>query len=173
MSTDCGHGWHSPIDCDTCTLERVDPQAAARIAELEALVYVPGLWRCPKCKFGLLQSNLNAATGAVTARDTPGDKCPNCAGPLWRVTERQAGNDMVDRCEAAVIEAAALRKQLGRLIVVAHAEAGGNMTESQIATVTGLDRVAVRELEDAGRDDLHENPPAGLWAAGVLRRIGC
>lgn len=23
MSTDCGHGWRSKSDCDTCTLERV------------------------------------------------------------------------------------------------------------------------------------------------------
>jgi uncharacterized protein with PIN domain len=68
-------------------------------AELEKQVYVPGLWRCPKCEFQLVQANLYAATGAVSARDQPGDKCPNCNGPLWRVTERQAGNDMVKRCE--------------------------------------------------------------------------
>lgn len=70
----------------------------AEVSCLEGLVYVPGLWRCAKCNFQLVQSNLNANTGAVTARDTPGDKCPNCNSPLWRVTERQAGNDMVDRC---------------------------------------------------------------------------
>lgn len=44
---DCGHGWHSKADCDTCTLERVEPQAAARIEELEvalraALSFVQG-----------------------------------------------------------------------------------------------------------------------------------
>ncbi|GAB4071680.1 hypothetical protein KHC28_00120 [Ancylobacter sonchi] len=71
----------------------------ARIAELERQVYVPGLWRCARCNFSLLQANLNACDGSVTARDQPGDKCPNCDSPLWRVTERQAGNEMVDRAE--------------------------------------------------------------------------
>lgn len=32
---DCGHGWRSKADCDICTLERVEPQAAARIEQLE------------------------------------------------------------------------------------------------------------------------------------------
>lgn len=89
--------------------------AAAEIDSLEKLVYVPGYWRCAKCKFTLIQASLNAHDGSVTARDTPGDKCPNCASPLWRVTERDAGNEMVDRCEAAVVEAADLRRELDRL----------------------------------------------------------
>lgn len=87
-----------------------------RIAELEALVYVPGLWRCAKCKFQLVQAVLNASTGTVHSHDKPGEKCPNCSGPLWRVTERQAGNDMVDRCEAAALRNGALEKALGRAI---------------------------------------------------------
>ena len=62
-------------------------------------VYVPGLWRCPKCEFELCQATLYAATGAVGARDEPGDKCPNCNSPLWRVSERAARNDMVKRYE--------------------------------------------------------------------------
>lgn len=49
----------------------------AELPRLEGLVYVPGVWRCAKCDFRLIQSNLNANTGTVTARDTPGDKCPN------------------------------------------------------------------------------------------------
>lgn len=70
----------------------------ARVESLEALVYVPGLWKCAKCGFQLVQRNLNAANGTVTARDNPGDRCPNCDVPLWRVTERDAGNEMSDRC---------------------------------------------------------------------------
>lgn len=34
----CGHGWHHATDCDTCMLERVAPQAADRISELEAVL---------------------------------------------------------------------------------------------------------------------------------------
>lgn len=72
---------------------------SSRCAELERLVYVPGLWRCAKCDFTLLQSNLNALDGTVTARDTPGDKCPNCNSPLWRVSERDAHKDAMDTAE--------------------------------------------------------------------------
>ena len=90
-----------------------DPIAMqARIAELEKLVYVPGLWRCPKCEFQLLQANLSAVDGRVSARDEPGDKCPNCGGPLWRVTERQAGNDLVDRCTQLLEENKLLKAQI-------------------------------------------------------------
>jgi hypothetical protein len=77
-------------------LERLE----GKTADLEKLVYVPGLWRCAKCEFSLLQSNLNARDGSVTVRDEPGDRCPNCQSPLWRVTERRAGNDLADRLEA-------------------------------------------------------------------------
>jgi len=59
--------------------------AADEIEALEREVYVPGLWRCPKCEFHLCQATL--------------DKCPNCDSPLWRVTERAARNEMVKRCE--------------------------------------------------------------------------
>lgn len=83
-----------------------------RIRELEKLVYVPGLWKCPKCNFQLMQASLNANNGSVTSMDKPGEKCPNCDSPLWRVTERQAGNDMVDRCEEQMNRAVAAEKAL-------------------------------------------------------------
>lgn len=82
-------------------LARERDELRTEVDRVSKLVYVPGLWRCPKCKFCLHQRNLNARDGTVTARDTPGDKCPNCAGPLWRVTERDAGNEMIDRAEEA------------------------------------------------------------------------
>lgn len=57
-------------------------------AREHALIYRPGVWRCGKCNFRLVQANLNAGDGSVTARDNPGDKCQNDGGPLWRVTWR-------------------------------------------------------------------------------------
>jgi uncharacterized Zn finger protein (UPF0148 family) len=69
----------------------------ARVKELEGQVYVPGSWHCPKCKFTLLQSNLNAQDGTVTARDTPGDKCPNCNSPLWRCSWKNDAFEMQER----------------------------------------------------------------------------
>lgn len=74
------------------------------VKQLEKLVYVPGLWRCPKCEFRLIQANLNACDGSVTARDQPGEKCPNCASSLWRVTERDNGNKLIDDAERVVTE---------------------------------------------------------------------
>lgn len=70
---------------------------AAEIERLRAEVYVPGQWRCAKCKFTLQQMNLNANTGTVTARDNAGDKCPNCNSPLWRATWKQDAHEMLDR----------------------------------------------------------------------------
>ena len=84
-----------------------------RIKELEALVFVPGLWRCAKCNFELVQANLNARDGTVTARNQPGDKCPNCDAPLWRVTERDAGNRLADRVGDIMEENIRLRQALG------------------------------------------------------------
>jgi hypothetical protein len=93
----------------------------ARVAELEGenerlakLVYVPGLRKCAKCGFVLVTSNLHAHTGAVTANDKAGT-CPNCNVPLWRVTERDAGNDMVDRATEQVARAVAAEKRVSEL----------------------------------------------------------
>lgn len=125
------------------------------IMTLERLVYVPGLWRCPKCKFQLVQAELNAATGNVTARDRPGDKCPNCHGPLWRVTERDAGNEMVDQCEAAIKHST----EIEALLMTALALHGGHaFTHSE------------REWRDAARRALNINrsrakPEMGSTAA--------
>lgn len=80
-------------------------QAVAEVEHLKALVYVPGVWRCAKCDFRLIQSNLNANTGTVTARDTPGDKCPNCQSPLWRVTERQERIEAMELAETGFVRA--------------------------------------------------------------------
>lgn len=52
------------------------------IARLAAMVYVPGGWHCPKCKFHLVSSVLYAKTGNVGVnRQTP-DSCPNDGTPM-------------------------------------------------------------------------------------------
>ncbi len=68
------------------------------IRRLEKLVYVPGLWKCAKCNFQLIQSSLNAHTGAIGVRDEAGERCPNCDVPLWRVSERDTSNELFKRC---------------------------------------------------------------------------
>lgn len=79
---------------------------------LEALVYVPGLWHCTICDFQLVQANLHIATGQMSAVSKDGGTCPNCDQPLERVTERKAGNDLVDRCEEYMERIIKLEAQL-------------------------------------------------------------
>jgi hypothetical protein len=81
--------------------------AEARIKELEGenerlakLVYVPGVTRCAKCGLRLISSTLDASSGQIAANTSP-QQCPNDCGPMWRVTERDAGNEVCDRLEAA------------------------------------------------------------------------
>lgn len=80
-------------DDDLAVLARHLTRAQETIDALEKLVYLPGQWRCPKCNFRLTQSNLYMASGAVGPRDDPGDKCPNCNGPLWRVSAMDDRNE--------------------------------------------------------------------------------
>lgn len=74
----------------------------ARIRELEQRlagiggdVFVPGEWRCPKCAFRLSQFTLFAESGGVGRRDDPGEKCPNCTTPLWRVSALEDRNEAI------------------------------------------------------------------------------
>lgn len=65
-----------------------------------SFVYIPGLWHCRKCDFQLVQKTLHVHTGDVTARDVPGDRCPNCNTVLWRVTYKDAHAEALRRLEA-------------------------------------------------------------------------
>jgi len=73
-------------------------KAVERIRELEQLVYVPGLWRCAKCECQVMSTNLHAASGRISANNEP-QACPNNCGPMWRVTERDAGNRLIDQAD--------------------------------------------------------------------------
>jgi hypothetical protein len=77
----------------------------ATIAELESKVCIPGVWRCPKCDYRLVQRTLNAEDGSVGTRDDPGDKCPNCDCSLLRVTYADGGREMMERSTAEIIRA--------------------------------------------------------------------
>lgn len=90
---------HADPDDDLAVLARQFLRSQETIAKN---VHVPGMWRCAKCQFVLVQSNLNATDGTITARDTPGDKCPNCNVPLWRLTWREHAAEMAERLEAAL-----------------------------------------------------------------------
>ena len=85
-------------------------QMRGEIERLERLVYVPGLWSCPKCKLKLISNTLHAGTGLVSANNSP-QQCANGCGPMWRVTERDAGNDLCDRAEKAADDIKRLTKE--------------------------------------------------------------
>lgn len=71
--------------------------AVKRTEELEKLVYVPGAWRCAKCGCVVSSMVFCAADGGVVIKaDDHGKPCPNGCGPLWRQTERDAGNEMAE-----------------------------------------------------------------------------
>lgn len=129
------------------TFEQENAALRERLVKLEALVYVPGLWRCAKCSFQLQQMNLHVSTGNVSARNEPGDKCPNCDVPLWRVTEREAGNQMCDRLEAEIV---------GRAAMLDHFEAVADASEKRIAAVYDLiykTRELIRARLQPGSED--------------------
>lgn len=77
--------------------------------------YVPGVWKCPKCDFRLIQSNLNALDGTVTARDQPGDKCPNCSSPLWRVSWKDEAQENMRIAENQLNRALKAEAEVERL----------------------------------------------------------
>lgn len=80
------------------------------MTEVNDDIYVPGHWTCPKCKFSLVQRTLWAQSGAITEHDKPGEKCPNCDTPLWRVTWKAQAQENLDRAITEVLRVQALKK---------------------------------------------------------------
>lgn len=87
--------------------------AADEVERLEKLVFVPGMMRCAKCKFVGMHMVLRASDGAVGVKaDLEPEKCPNGCGPLWRVSERDSGNEVCDRLEKYILRERALEAAL-------------------------------------------------------------
>ncbi len=80
-------------------LARALLEARKEVARLERLVYVPGVWRCAKCKLVLISTNLHADSGLMSPDNSP-QQCANGCGPMWRKTERDAGNELIDQMDA-------------------------------------------------------------------------
>jgi hypothetical protein len=89
-------------------------QALRERDEARRLVYVPGLRTCAKCGLNLITSTLYAQTGNIAADNSPQD-CLNGCGPMWPKTERQAGNELIDRMDAIVDERNASQAESARL----------------------------------------------------------
>lgn len=110
-----------PCNCATGVGFRIEPDGRFKHIvfrdpkSFDAAIHVPGLWRCAKCNFVLIQSNLNAADGSVTARDEAGDRCPNDNKPLWRVSWKEHATEMAQRAETEICRSRKLEKVLGRI----------------------------------------------------------
>lgn len=79
-------------------------------ADPRANLYRPGVLCCAKCSFRLITSTLDAATGAVYARDTT-EQCPNDGAPMWRVSWEQECREAEAEWEKQVQRAVAAESQ--------------------------------------------------------------
>ena len=94
---------------------RVTPE---EVPDLYRLAYMPGVWRCPKCKFQLTKQTLSMVQGAVgtTEEDRQSEQCPNDGEWMVPVTYRETVAafekrcfEEMDRSNKAESELAALR----------------------------------------------------------------
>lgn len=74
-----------------------DDDGGDPLASFFRLIYVPGDWYCPECKFILHQRTLYAKTGDVGVNHAKPDNCPNDGSEMRKLTymqDAQAANQM-------------------------------------------------------------------------------
>ena len=91
-----------------------------------------------------MQRVLRASDGAVGVRDEAGENCPDDGSPLWRVSERDAGNELADRAHEYLERAMAAESERD--------EARAELEEIETALVAaGQYRVVGDDTTRAGR----------------------
>lgn len=102
---------HLAMTRDSDGLPRHEREYAGQLLDsIDAALFIPGVWHCEKCNFNLVLKTLHARTGAVTARTSPGETCPNCATALERVSYKDAFKEQQDRFEKYLLDAGAERE---------------------------------------------------------------
>ncbi|BCH33157.1 hypothetical protein MesoLjLc_50870 [Mesorhizobium sp. L-8-10] len=117
------------------------------MSDMTTTLHVPGVWRCPKCKFRLVQMGFNAADGTVFNSDKPGEKCPNCSSPLWRVSWEDEAKEILDIAEAAILRERQLRDlvdELKRIVDAADAGPQRHCRKAYEFTQSQIDRLKER-----------------------------
>ncbi|MGC8534872.1 MAG: hypothetical protein ACP5QR_04990 [Rhizomicrobium sp.] len=93
-----------------------------------------------------MKMSLRASDGAIGVKTTidPED-CPNGCGPLHRVTERQAGNDLIDRLEASLLHEKELETQLVEARAQERERCINTVKQCEVEYITENDSDAVAE----------------------------
>jgi rubrerythrin len=135
--------------------DAVIAEQAERINDLEKLVYVPGLWRCAKCNCTVVSTSLYVESGNFAANNEP-QQCPNDCGPMWRVTERQAGNDVIDVQDTLAQRATAAESRIADLeakLAERTRERDAALTARDIALADKETALQERNKMEMGRDE--------------------
>lgn len=130
-----------------------------KVLTLENKVYLKGHWRCAKCDFYQVSTNLYVPSGNMLANDTP-QECANGCGPMWRVTHEQSCNTVVDRLEKMQEERNVLRAEAARY-KAAHIVAL-DCAEGLIACATNDEAKQVGALFKAQILEAIEPPPSSI-----------
>ena len=140
--------------------------------------FVPGAWRCPKCSFRLTQCHLNSKDGTVTDRDDPGEKCPNCYGPLWRVTWMDEANENLALAENQLERALTAERRVAELetVLLPFSISGGLVLPDALpdSTVIGVRADDLRRARAVYRRDPvpeEEKKPVAPSMRTVLKRL--
>lgn len=120
---------HLAMTRDSEGLPRHERAYAGQLLDsIDAALFVPGLWHCAKCNFNLVLQTLHTRTGAVTARTSAGELCPNCDTELERVSYRDSFKEQQERFEQHLLTSSADREainkqcaELKRMACFAHA----------------------------------------------------
>lgn len=99
--------------------------SSAAISALEDKVFVPGLYRCPKCRTRR-QARIGTPTGSVP--DPTPQRCPEDCGPMWRVAWADEARDATIARNIAITE----RDELLRIFATMNCPA---ISPDDIATV--------------------------------------
>lgn len=123
-------------------------ECLAEISRLAGLVYVLGIWHCPKCKFQLVTSVLYAKTGAVGVKHHTDDVCPNDGEKLLPQTWESDARYLADRIPQLMEENLQLEKLNTDKFntIQAYCKAA-----SEDKAETKLLRARIAELEDGMR----------------------
>lgn len=84
-------------------------QAKAKIDELTAAQFVPGMWECPKCNFTLTK-NILAPAGVFVDQKPHIEPCPNDGRDMVPLTWKKLADDLSKVTEQKLTENVELRK---------------------------------------------------------------